>query len=156
MFNFAAAFVTVDSLHIYNMQKYFKISELCRSAAAERLALNNDPPLWAIRNMECLIETILDPLREAYGAPIIVNSGYRSIPVNNAVGGSKTSQHLKGQAADIRGRDRRDTLQIWQVATHSNLPFDQIINEKPDSEGRPLWIHISWSPRPRHEVLTIR
>lgn len=155
MFNFAAALAMADLLQIYNMQKYFKISELCRSAAAERLALNNDPPLWAIRNLERLIETILDPLREAYGAPIIVNSGYRSIPVNNAVGGSKFSQHLIGEAADIRGRDRNETYQIWQVATHSNIPFDQIINEKPDADGRPLWVHISWAPRPRYEVLTI-
>lgn len=138
------------------MLKYFTISELCTSSAAERLALNNDPPVWVIRNLERLIETILDPLREEYGAPIIVNSGYRSIPVNNAVGGSKTSQHLKGQAADIRGRDRRETYQIWQVATHSELPFDQLINEHPDADGRPTWVHISWSPRPRHEVLTIR
>lgn len=138
------------------MLRYFTISELCTSAAAERLSLHNDPPVWVIRNLERLIETILDPLREAYGEPIIVNSGYRSIPVNNAVGGSKTSQHLKGQAADIRGRDRFETYKILQIARYSDIPFDQLINEHPDADGYPTWVHISWALRPRHEVFAIR
>lgn len=138
------------------MLKYFTISELCTSAAAERLALHNDPPVWVIRNLEELIRRVLDPLREAAEMPIIVNSGYRSIPVNNAVGGVSTSQHLKGQAADIRGRTRDETHKLWEIARHSNIPYDQLINEHPDADGRPTWVHISWSPRPRHQVLTIR
>lgn len=138
------------------MLKYFTISELCNSAAAQRLALNNDPPLWAIRNMEELIRRILDPLRESYGRPIIVNSGYRSVPVNNAIGGVITSQHLRGQAADIRGMDAEETMQIWQIARDSNLPYDQLINEHPDQQGRPTWIHISWATKPRRQILTLK
>ena len=137
------------------MMKYFTISELCVSNTAERLGLSNDPPVWVIRNLEELIRRILDPLRESYGRPIYVNSGYRSIPVNNAIKGAANSQHLKGQAADIRGATYAETMKIWQIAKDSKLPYDQLINERPDATGCPSWIHISWSAKPRRQILTL-
>lgn len=137
------------------MLQYFTISELLVSATGDRLGLSNDPPRWVVRNLEELIRRILDPLRLLFGAPIIVNSGYRSIPVNNAVGGVSTSQHLKGQAADIRGRTPDETHRLWEVAKGSGLPYDQLINERPDAAGRPTWVHISWAAKPRRQVLTL-
>lgn len=141
------------------MLKYFRISELLVSPTGDRLGLNNDPPRWVVANLEALIERVLDPLRERFGAPIIVNSGYRSIPVNNAVGGVRNSQHLKGQAADIRGTTREETARLWRLVqefAQDCAHVDQAINEKPDGEGRPTWVHISWSSKPRHQVLTLR
>ena len=137
------------------MLKYFTISELCTSNTAERLGLANDPPVWVIRNLEELIRRILDPLRESYGRPIYVNSGYRSIPVNNAIKGAANSQHLKGQAADIRGANADETYKIWLLAKDSTLPYDQLINEKPDAQGRPTWIHISYARNPRKQILIL-
>lgn len=137
------------------MLQYFTISELLVSATADRLGLSNDPPRWVVSNLEELILRILDPLRLLFGEPIIVNSGYRSIPVNNAVGGVSTSQHLKGQAADIRGRTATATRRLWQLAKDSGLPFDQLINECPGTDGTPTWVHISWSKKPRGQILTL-
>lgn len=153
MFNFAAAHrgPIPDTI----MLQYFTISELLASATADRLCISNDPPRWVVLNLEELIRRILDPLRLLFGAPIYVNSGYRSIPVNTAVGGVSGSQHCKGQAADIRGRTPEETRRLWLLALDSGLPFDQLINEKPDASGTPSWIHISWAPKPRRQVLSL-
>lgn len=139
------------------MLQYFSVSELLVSSTADRLGLSNDPPRWIVANLERLIINVLDPLRQQFGAPIIVNSGYRSIAVNNAVGGVPNSQHLLGHAADIRGTTRAETLRLWQLAqTMDSLPIDQLINERPAADGTPTWVHISTSGRPRHQVLTLR
>ena len=81
--------------------KYFTIKELCKSSTAVQKKIDNTPNSEIVNNLEKLVEYILDPLREKYGKPIIVNSGYRSQALNKAVNGSKTSQHMKGLAADI-------------------------------------------------------
>lgn len=139
------------------MMQYFTISELLVSSTADRLGLSNDPPRWVVANLERLIMSVLDPLRQQFGAPIIVNSGYRSIAVNNAVGGVPNSQHLKGQAADIRGTTSAETQRLWRLAqSQSSLPIDQLINERPGPDGVPTWVHISTSPKPRHQVFTLR
>ena len=82
--------------------KYFTLTELTKSATATRLKIDNTPTAEAKQNLVNLIDKILDPLREAYGKPIIVTSGYRCPKLNKAVGGSTSSQHMKGMAADIR------------------------------------------------------
>ena len=139
------------------MMQYFSVSELLVSSTADRLGLSNDPPRWVVSNLERLIMTVLDPLRQQFGGPIIVNSGYRSIAVNNAVGGVPTSQHLRGLAADIRGYNKAETLRLWQLAqSMDSLPIDQLINERPAADGTPTWVHISTSPKPRHQILTLR
>lgn len=139
------------------MMQYFSVSELLVSSTADRLGLSNDPPRWVVANLERLIMSVLDPLRQQFGGPIIVNSGYRSIAVNNAVGGVPTSQHLRGLAADIRGYNKDATLRLWQLAqSMTDLPIDQLINERPGPDGCPTWVHISTSRKPRHQVLTLR
>ena len=82
--------------------KYFTLKELTKSNEAKRNKINNVPTKQEEQNLVALVENILDPLREAYGKPIIVTSGYRCERLNKLVKGSKTSQHRLGQAADIR------------------------------------------------------
>lgn len=121
--------------------KYFTIPELTSSATAKAKKIDNAPSQEAIRNMEQLIEKVLDPLREAYGKPIKVNSGFRSLALNRAVGGSKTSDHVKGMAADITGGSKAENKKIFELIKKLNLPFKQLIDEKNFS-----WVHVSHDP----------
>ena len=138
--------------------KYFTIEELTRSATAKRLGIDNAPTKSVRANLTALGENILDPLREAWGAPIVVTSGYRCAKLNKAVGGATNSQHLYGQAADIRTvSDRReDNMKLLRKLIELDLPFDKLIAEYVDSQGRPDWIHVSFSPARRGVKLTCR
>ena len=82
--------------------KHFKIEEFTYSITAQHLGIDNTPSGEAVKNLERLVSRVLDPLREAWGSPIIVTSGYRCPELNARVGGVKTSYHLRGMAADIR------------------------------------------------------
>lgn len=123
------------------MGKYFTIEELCKSDTAKSRGINNIPNQEEINNLEALISNVLDPLREVFGKPIKVNSGYRCEALNKAVGGSKTSHHLKGMAADLTGGSKMWNKQIFELAQKLNLPHCQLIDEKKYS-----WIHISYDP----------
>lgn len=119
--------------------KYFRLSEFFNSAKAQELGINNttsDPAV--IANIETLVDNILDPLREAWGKPITVNSGYRCAALNRAVCGSPSSQHTKGMAADITTGNRADNRRLFQLIVDMKLPYDQLINENGFS-----WIHVS-------------
>ena len=85
--------------------RYFSLSELTQSATATAHSIANVPTAEAVKNLELLVTRVLDPLREAWGSPIIVTSGYRCEELNKRVGGVKTSYHLRGMAADIRPRN---------------------------------------------------
>lgn len=128
--------------------KYFTIKELCKSSTATLKRIDNTPNSEIVNNLEQLVDNILDPLREAYGKPIKVNGGYRCEALNVAVGGSKTSQHRYGLAADITTGSRLENKKLFILAKQLNLPFDQLIDEKAYS-----WIHISFSKNPRKQVL---
>ena len=128
--------------------KYFTIKELCKSSTATLKRIDNTPNSEIVNNLEQLVDNILDPLREAYGKPIKVNSGYRCEALNVAIGGSKTSQHRYGLAADITTGSRLENKKLFILAKQLNLPFDQLIDEKAYS-----WIHISFSKNPRKQVL---
>lgn len=128
--------------------KYFTIKELCKSSTATLKRIDNTPNSEIVNNLEQLVDNILDPLREAYGKPIKVNSGYRCEALNVAVGSSKTSQHRYGLAADITTGSRLENKKLFILAKQLNLPFDQLIDEKAYS-----WIHISFSKNPRKQVL---
>lgn len=128
--------------------KYFTIKELCKSSTATLKRIDNTPNSEIVNNLEQLVDNILDPLREAYGKPIKVNSGYRCEALNVAVGDSKTSQHKYGLAADITTGSRLENKKLFILAKQLNLPFDQLIDEKAYS-----WIHISFSKNPRKQVL---
>lgn len=130
------------------MGKYFTIKELCASAIAADRNIDNTPPAEAVRCMESLIADLLDPLREMWGAPVTVNSGYRCAALNRLVGGAEGSQHTRGQAADITVGSRKANRKLFELICRSGLPFDQLIDESGYA-----WIHISWSPAPRRQTL---
>lgn len=128
--------------------KYFTIKELCKSSTATQRGINNTPNSEIVNNLEQLVKYILDPLREKYGKAIIVNSGYRCEALNKAVGGSKTSHHRYGLAADITAKSKEENKKLFNLAQELDLPFDQLIDEKNYS-----WIHISYNKKPRKQIL---
>lgn len=130
--------------------RYFTINELCKSTTAERLGIKNRPTDAHEENLRYLVDTLLDPIRELWGAPLYVTSGYRCDMLNTAVGGAHTSAHLYGLAADIiTGKGKAANSELWRLIKNSGLPYDQIIDEKGGS-----WLHIGASRHPRRQALT--
>ncbi|QYW02029.1 peptidase [Stenotrophomonas phage Siara] len=109
---------------------------------------DNTPSKAEIEQLRLLAVNILQPLRDALGKPVIVNSAYRGEQVNKAVGGVPTSQHRLGQAADIRVTGM-SPLELCHFIISLGLPFDQLIEEG-------TWTHVSFGPRNRRQVLTMR
>lgn len=110
------------------MAKYFTFYELIDSKTAKEYGITNMPnSLEIYRNLDNLMCNLLDPLREAIGQPIYVNSGYRSGVLNNIVHGVIGSQHTKGEAADIRCKSRTDTLKLWNLLRDGRFRYDQAI-----------------------------
>lgn len=123
------------------MGKYFDINELCHSDTAIAEGIDNTPSEEVKKNLEALIENVLDPLREAYGKPIYINSGYRCSELNKAVGGVSTSEHQSGRAADIDTHDYEENKKLFKLIQELNLPFRQLIDESNLS-----WVHVSYNP----------
>ena len=120
---------------------YFTINELCYSATAQANGINNTPNATQRNALTALVDTVLDPLRRAWGKPILVNSGYRCPALNKAVGGVASSQHLRGEAADITTGSPETNKQLYDLAIALRLPFDQLIGERGYT-----WLHISHKP----------
>ena len=120
------------------IMKHFTISELLKSDTALKNKLWNGAPKEAEENLRALVDEVLDPLREAYGKPIRVNSGYRCPKLNNLVGGSPNSQHTRGEAADIQPviGNEGDLDELAQILI-ANGKFDQLIIY-------PTFIHVSY------------
>lgn len=133
--------------------KYFTIAELTQSDTANKKGIKNIPSKEEENNLVALIDNILDPLRQAYGKPIVVTSGYRCQALNKAVGGANTSQHLHGQAVDIRSVSdtREENKKLFDLIQNMKLPFDQLINEYNFD-----WIHVSYSNKNRRQILNIK
>jgi hypothetical protein len=129
-----------------NIGKYFTINEFVVSEYAERNGIANTPSDYVINNLQKLCNNILDPLREHLGKPIIITSGYRSAELNKAIGGSPTSQHIVGQAADIIVPSI-PIDDLFHTIIDSGLPYDQLINEFHQ------WIHVSYTDMPRKQKL---
>lgn len=136
--------------------KYFTIEELCRSETADAKGIDNRPSAVARENLEALVFNVLDPLREKFGKPIIVNSGYRSTLLNNILGGARSSQHTRGEAADITAEDANENFELFEMI-RTTLPFDQLIWEK-GTRTYPAWIHVSFKMegRNRKQILKIK
>ena len=135
-----------------NDWKYFTLDELIHSDTADRLGIDNSPTSEAIQCIDGLVTNVLDRLRGEWGRPIIVTSGYRCKELNAAVGGTRNSQHLKGQAADIVSDDFDEFRRFVRRWCKDN-EFDQCIFEhSSDSE----WIHISYvEGRNRRQLLDL-
>lgn len=137
-----------------NLSPHFTLAELTRSDVATRRGIANDPPPEAISRLKGLCANILEPLRVKFG-PLRVNSGYRSAELNAAIGGAKTSQHMRGEAADIEAADPAVTNADLAYWIAKELPFDQVILEcYTPGEPRSGWVHVSYVPVGRREQLT--
>lgn len=123
--------------------KYFTVEELCASSTARSRGIDNTPPPEIRERLRMLIEDLLDPVREGWGQAIAVNSGYRCPALNAAVGGVPTSQHLKGEAADLNaGEPRKNRMlfdKIVEMQNAEKIAFDQLIDE-----AHYRWVHISY------------
>ena len=109
--------------------RYFSFQEFERSETATRHGIDNTAPEWARKNIARLVDDVLDPLRQAWGKPLVIGSGYRCQELNGLVGGSNTSHHLKGMAADINTGSPTDNRRLFQMVLDLGLPFTQLIDE---------------------------
>ena len=119
------------------LTKNFSLEELTKSETAIRLGISNAPSEEEIKNLHALCENVLQPLREHYDLPIVFNSGFRCADVNHRIGGSSTSQHVKGMAADFI-IPSIDLKKIYKTIADS-FEYDQLIYEFGS------WIHVSFS-----------
>ena len=130
------------------------LAEVSKSQTAQRRGFNNEPEGEHLSNLITLANNVFQPMREHFGKPIFVSSGYRSDKLNKAIGGSKTSQHCKGEALDLDndGRGYPSNADIfWYIYDH--LEFDQLIFEFGSMEN-PSWVHVSYkSEGNRKQVL---
>ncbi len=121
------------------LSKNFVLSELTKSNTAKRLGIKNEPTKEHMDNLQMLIRDLIQPIRDGIG-PIRVSSGYRNPELNRAIGGSRKSQHCKGEALDLQfwemGKMNNKAIYDWVL--ESGVEFDQMINEFDFA-----WIHIS-------------
>ena len=135
------------------MMKYFTMGELVSSKTADAHGIDNRCNREQQQNLLLLVEKVLDPLREAYGKPIHVNSGFRCAKLNKLVGGAKNSDHMNGCAADIVGtpNNKEENKRLFKLVSELGLSFDQLINESNYS-----WVHVSYKKEGnRHQRLRL-
>lgn len=125
------------------ISKHVSLKEATTSQTATRLGIYNTPDEQTIERMKIVAEKCFEPIRAWYGKPLTVSSFYRCPELNKAVKGSKTSQHVKGEAIDIDTGSRAENKKLLEWAK-ANLVFDQLIYEFGDETG-PEWVHISFS-----------
>lgn len=141
--------------------KNFTLAELTASQTARALHIDNTPSEKVCWNLQRLCEDVLQPLRQAWGAPIVVTSGYRSRILNRKVGGASNSDHLYGCAADIKSltgervvNKKLFDLAVKMMYAEKLKGVKQIIDEQGYK-----WIHISWQDgrtMKRNQVLHLR
>lgn len=127
------------------LSKYFTLEELTASQYAIRHRIDNTPSA-SVLNVLRTTAVKLDAVRQLLGRPVYVSSGYRCPKLNAAIGGAKTSQHVKGEAVDFTCAKFGTPYAIVKAIKSSSIEFDQLI-----CEG--TWVHISFSSSPRREVL---
>ena len=132
--------------------KYFTFKELCESGTAKTHNIDNTPSEEIKINLRNLVDNCLDVIREKYGNPITISSGYRCHELNKKVGGKETSQHTKGQAADLKGKNRAENEILFNVIKELGC-YDQLINEYNFS-----WVHVSFvnNKKNRKKILVIK
>lgn len=130
----------------------FTLEEMCASQTAQRAGIDNSrPPLDVVINLAKLAVMVLQPLREHFGEPVRISSGYRCKALNEAVGGVSNSQHVTGQAADIYLLNDTKREQEYFSYIVKNLPYDQLILEGNQSSS---WIHVSFNSLTKNRKLT--
>jgi len=138
------------------ISEHLDLSEVMRSDMAKRKGISNQPTPEHLENLKKLAENVFEPIRKNFNQPIIISSGYRSKALNEAIGGSSTSQHCKGEAIDIDmdGTSGRITNKMIFDYIKSNINFDQLIWEF-GSNNNPDWVHVSYTStgKQRKEIL---
>jgi len=129
------------------LSKNFTLEEFLVSDYAERHDIDMTPPDWIVDNLQALVTGCLQPLRDEVGAGIYISSGFRPLALNAAIGGSGTSAHMKGGAADLKVA-RQSPFDTCELIVAMGLPFDQVIHEF----GR--WVHLGVADILRAEQLT--
>ena len=137
------------------ISKHVSWKEGTYSRTADRRGLDNTPNEKQLMNMMEIARDVFEPLREWVGGPVKINSFFRGEPVNTAIGGSKRSQHMKGQAIDIDDTFGHKTNAEMYCYIKDNLDFDQLIWEFGD-DSNPNWVHVSYvTDRPNRKELIV-
>ena len=137
------------------LSEHFELAEFIRSSTAKRAGISNMPTDAHLENIKLLCEKVLEPIRVHFDRPIILSSGYRSAALNKAVGGSSSSQHCSGEAADIDMDGTNVTnAQIFNYIK-DNLEFDQLIWEF-GTTTNPDWVHVSYESNGRQRKQILR
>lgn len=125
-----------------NLTEHFTLEELIHSSKAQKYSIDNTPNKYIISNLTKTCRDLMEPIRQKYGKPIIVTSGYRCPKLNALVKGSSTSQHVQGTAIDFKPKDMRDIKLLWdliiKMIDNGEIECRQLIDEYNLS-----WIHIS-------------
>ena len=129
-----------------NLTDHFTLEELCLSSTAERSGIDNTPGPEIVENLRVLARG-LEEVRGFLGKPMHIDSGYRCESLNSAVNGARNSAHLQGYAADFICPGFGTPLEIVKAISESAIAFDQCIQEG-------TWVHISFDPRTRKQILT--
>ena len=127
-----------------NISKHITYLEATHSDTAKAKGISNIPNEVQLAAMRLVAEKCFEPLREWYGKPIRINSFFRSVELNKAVKGSKTSDHVKGMAIDLDAGSNAENLKLFNWLK-DNVEFTQLISEYGDKSG-PEWLHISYNP----------
>ena len=122
------------------LTEHFTLSEFVRSETATNKNIDNMPTPDVVDNLRNLCSNVLEPARLAFGSPIYITSGYRCPALNKAVGGKPTSQHLRGEAADLQVRGIENLRKLYKLIRDNGV-FDQLLYE---SNGATKWIHVSY------------
>ena len=132
------------------LTEHFTLSEFVRSETADRNHIDNTPTQEVVDNLRAVCRNVLEPARVAFCAPIYITSGYRCQELNKSVGGKPTSQHLRGEAADLQVRGVENLRRLYNVIKSRGV-FDQLLYE---SNGATKWIHVSYksSGNRRHAI----
>jgi hypothetical protein len=138
------------------ISKHLSLAEVSRSETAKRKGINNTPSGEHLENFKKLAENIFEPIREHFGVPIHISSGYRSKELNAAVGGSSSSQHCQGEAIDIDMDGTSITNAEIFNYIKDNLEFDQLLWEF-GTNTNPDWVHVSYEStgKQRKQILKV-
>lgn len=128
------------------LSKYVSLAEVTRSDTAKRKGISNEPTPEHLENLKVISEEVFDKVREYFGVPLFISSGYRSAALNKAIGGSATSDHNLGRALDLDQDGHGNGVKNKDVFNYiiNNLEFDQCIAEFPRADGDPEWVHVGY------------
>lgn len=128
------------------LSKYVSLAEVTRSDTAKRKGIDNSPTAEHLENLKVICEDVFDKVREHFGVPIYISSGYRSAALNKAIGGSATSDHNNGRALDLDQDGHGNGVRNIDVLNYiiNNLEFDQVIAEFRRADGDFDWVHVGY------------